>query len=503
MIINTEIKDFTRNGVPVLDSYGRCKRLLIVSYVDKTGKIQLFGYPIPEEMMYQWKYAKGNDVADSFFKSWDSKPVVKEPIVGNFSEQRIHEMLIDLQRLYPNDEQIPQFYDFNLPETTFADIETDVDDIGFSKPSEVRTNINTCSFVTGNNACVVGLAKLSEDDIKWIQEKINEHLEPLNVKYNFSYRYHEDEVSLLNDIFVNFIGPSQCITGWNWFGYDWPYLFNIAEKFNIDIEWLSKTKTWYSYKPMMAKTNDDCVRIPMHKAMYDYMEIYKKWDRSVSPKIQNKLDWVAETVLGVKKVEHKLGFKELWKKEPKLYVFYNAIDSILIREIDNKIRTSATFFGLANLMHTPALTAFSSTKSIEIVQAEYLYKENKVFPKVKKNNAVKEEKYEGAIVFEPEPGMFKGVLTTDYASLYPTTIRQFNISPDTFLMKDKNHVPKEDEIKCVSGAVYTNKSKGFIPKILDDFYAKRKAYKKKMTIAETEAYDLQCILERRKSSNIS
>lgn len=500
MIINTEVKDFTRNGVPVLDSYGRNVRLLIVSYVDKEGKIKMFGYPIPEEMMYQWKYAKKGETPDSRYKSWDLKGVIKEPVVGKFSEQRVHEILMDMQRLYPDDPQINQFYDFNIPITTFADIETDVDDIGFSKPSEVRTNVNTCSFVTGNEACVVGLAKLSDEDIEWIQSEIDRHLEPLGVKYHFTYRYHENEVSLLNDIFINFISPAECITGWNWFGYDWPYLVNIAKKFNIDITFLSKTKTWCDYKPMMAKSKEDNISIPMHKGMYDYMEIFKKWDRSVNPKIQNKLDWVAETVLGIKKVEHKLGFKDLWKQDPRLYIFYNAIDSILVREIDNKIRTSATFFGFANLMHTPALTAFSSTKSIEIVQAEYLYKEDRVFPKVKKNVEEKEEKYEGAFVFDPDPGIYKGVLTADYASLYPSTIRQFNISPDTLLFKDKNHVPTEDEIKCVSGAVYTNKFKGFIPKILDDFYAKRKEYKKNMVIAQEEGYELEAVLERRKKA---
>lgn len=502
MIINTEIKDFTRNGVPVVDSYGRCKRLLIVSYVDPENHVKLFGYPIPEEMMYQWKYARKNEVPDSQYTSWDFKPVIKEPIVGNFTEQRVHEIIMDLERLYPNDPQIKLFNELYIPETTFADIETDVDEIGFSSPSECRTNVNTCSFVRGENACVVGLAKLSEGDIKWIQEEIDKHTAPLGVHYDFTYRYHENEVSLLNDIFFNFIQTADCVSGWNWFGYDWPYLVNISKKYGIDIQGLSPTKTWCDYKPMMAKAKDDIVKVPMHRGMYDYMEIYKKWDRSVNPKIQNKLDWVAETVLGVKKVEHKLGFRELWREDPRLYVFYNAIDSVLIREIDKKIRTASTFFGFANLMHTPALTAFSSTKSIEIVQAEYLYKENRIFPKVKKEIVEKEEKYEGAFVFEPNPGTFKGVLTADYASLYPSTIRQFNMSPETFLLKDKNHVPTQDEIKCVSGAVYTNKFKGFIPKILDDFYAKRKSFKKKMIVAQEEAYEIEQILERRKKNSI-
>ena len=146
-------------------------------------------------------------------------------------------------------------------------------------------------------------------------------------------------------------------------------------------------------------------------------------------------------------------------------------------------------------MNVPLLSSFASSKSIEIVQAEYLYRENKVFPVVKKTTEKKE--YEGAFVFEPIPGVYRNVYCLDYASLYPTTMRQFNISPDTFLFKDKNYVPKPNEIKCVNGSVYRNDFEGFIPKILGDFFAKRKAYKKKMVQAQKRKYELIDILERR------
>ena len=359
-----------------------------------------------------------------------------------------------------------------------------------------RNDVNTCSFVRGNDVWVVGLANLDEGEIRWIQDEIDRHTDSLGVHYNFHYRYHQNELSLLNDIFFNFIAKSECVTGWNWFGYDWPYLVKKASNLGIDIQKLSPTGTWMKYKPKMAKTNDDTITVPMHKAMYDYMEIYKNWDTVVSPKITNKLDWVAETVLGVKKVAHTLGFKDMWAQQKKEYVFYNAIDSILVREIDKKIKTSSIFFGLATLMHTPALTALSSTKSIEIVQAEYLYKENKVFPKSKKEGDGRE--YEGAFVYEPIPGVYNDVLTVDFASLYPTTMRQFNMSPDTFMFKKKDYRITPDEIKCVNGSVYTKRFKGFIPKILDDFYAKRKNFKKKMMVAKTEMEELEEILERRK-----
>jgi DNA polymerase elongation subunit (family B) len=340
---------------------------------------------------------------------------------------------------------------------------------------------------------VLGLANLSQDEIKWIQEEIKKHCEQFDTDYKFVYRYHASEFSLLNDLFFNFIDKLECVTGWNWFGYDWPYLYNRAPKLGLDITSLSPTKTWFTYKPQDVAA--DNIKLPMHKCMYDYMELYKKHDRSISPKVSNKLDWVADKVLGVKKVVHQLGFKEMWEKQKKEYVFYNAIDSVLIREIDKKLKTSSVMFGLASLMNVPVLSTYSSTKSIEIVQAEYLYRENRVFPVVKKDKEKKE--YEGAFVFSPIPGMYRNVYCLDYASLYPTTMRQFNISPDTLLFKDKNHIPKENEIKCTNGCVYTNEFEGFIPKILSDYFAKRKEYKKMMVKAQKEKYHLIDILKER------
>ena len=76
-------------------------------------------------------------------------------------------------------------------------------------------------------------------------------------------------------------------------------------------------------------------------------------------------------------------------------------------------------------------------------------------------------------------------------------MRQFNISPDTFIKRDKNHIPKDNEIKCTSGAIYRNDFEGFLPKILTDFYNQRKAYKKEMMIAIDEKYKLEDIYERR------
>lgn len=496
MIINTEVRDLIINGQPSKDQYGRCRKELCVSYVDYDKRTKMFNWTIPDNMMYCWKYAtKKEDIPDAQFKSWDFKPVTKSTLSRNFTEQRIHEILIDIQNWWPDNPMIKAMNELNIPNMMYMDIEVDVDDNGFPEADTAKNPINTVSICVDDTIYVLGLANLTQEEINWIQKEITSHCERFETDYKFVYRYHSNEYSLLNDL-IYFINQSDCVTGWNWFGYDYPYIYNRLKNLSMDPNSMSPTRTMVPYRPQNAKSKEDTLKLPAHRAMFDYLEVYKKWDRMVSPKESNKLDWVAERVLGVKKVQHTLGFKDMWEKQKKEYVFYNAIDSILVRELDLVLKTSQALFALANLMHCPMLYAFSSTKSIEIVQAEYLYKMGRVFPSGVKNE--KEKKgYEGAFVYEPVPGVYKNLLTLDYASLYPTTIRQFNISPDTLLCKDKNHVRKDNEIKCCNGCVYTKDFEGFIPKILTDFYGKRKMYKKEMIIAEKEKNYLEDILKRR------
>lgn len=233
----------------------------------------------------------------------------------------------------------------------------------------------------------------------------------------------------------------------------------------------------------------------MHRIIYDYLEIYTKWDRSIEVKENSTLDFVASAALGVTKVKHSLGFMEMWQQEPDTYVFYNAIDSILVQEIDKKIKTSRTMYGIANLTHVDLLNNISPVRTLEIVQCEYALEDHKVFPVGKKEGDKRD--YEGAFVYPTIPGIYKNILALDFNSLYPSTQRQFNISPDTFIMKDKNHKAKPDEIKTVSGAVFKRNEKGILPKILTAFYAKRKAAKKEMMQAQEEADFLEKILEER------
>ncbi len=77
-------------------------------------------------------------------------------------------------------------------------------------------------------------------------------------------------------------------------------------------------------------------------------------------------------------------------------------------------------------------------------------------------------------------------------------MRQFQISPESFLFKDKNYIPKSDEIKTCSGAVYKKDPNAVVPAILTHYFALRKAAKMDKKIANTEYEKLKHILEKRK-----
>lgn len=481
MILNIEQSDKLIKGQPGKE--------LIISYINKEGEISFMRYEIPQWQMFNWAYSNNQNNSDFKYKSWDNKNIKKVP-TKHLTNHRIYEILNDLG------DAVSCLYEFNLPKTAFADIEVDVDENGFPDAESAANKINTISWCQYPNIYVFGNKPLTNQEINNIQLYIDRHCEKFKAEYKFTYIYHENEADMLYDFLYNYVRVTPAITGWNFWGYDWLYIVNRCRILNLDISWLSPSGKWKNGHRYQTKIRTGYIDLPYHKLIYDYLMIYLKWDATVEIKESNTLDFVAEAVLGVKKVQHQFGFIEMYKQKYQEYVFYNAIDSILVEQIDKKIKTSSIFLGLANLTKVEAIGAFSPVNMMHVVMGNYAYKNNKVFPNVKTKN--EGEAYEGAFVYEPIPGVYKNVVALDFASLYPTTMRQFNISPENYIKKDKSYTPKQDEIKCVSGAVFKNDKKYMLPEILDEFYGKRKEYKKEMNIASQELAKLEKILEARK-----
>ena len=462
---------------------------LIVSYIKKDGDLGFTQFNIPTQQQYTYLYSqKGRGIPE--YQSWDFKPVRKVP-TQFLNKHRIQEFFMDA-----GEENTKHLFEPNIPLFSAADIEVEVTDEGFADPDIARNRITAISFAHYPDITVFGSKHLSGEDCKLIEDKINEHVKKLGKQYNFIYKYHENEADMLYDFLFNYVKPAPLISGWNFWEYDWRYIMNRCRKLNMDVSWLSPTKQWYQHK-VKDRNKDVIIMLPQHKLIVDYMAIYQKWDRTVEVKENNTLDFVAEEVLGIKKVKYPGTLQELYEKDFVEFIYYSAIDSVIIELLDTKLKTMGAFLGLGNITRVEAMTAFSPIAMLEATLTRYAYKRKQVFPK--REDKKERESFEGAFVFEPIPNIYEWVATYDFTSLYPSIMRQFKLSIENFKFKDKNHIPTKDEIKTSSGSVFDSLYEPLIAEILTNYYEQRKEAKKISLNAEREASELQKILKERKS----
>lgn len=490
---------------------------LIVSYIGKSKKVEFLQYPIPPHEMFEWVYTTKKEADPPFFefdkekncfkldengnqiqrqwKSYDNKYVRKVP-VKELPENRVNELLCSFGKY------VDPVFEMNIPETWFCDIETEVTDDGFPDPEVASTRINTISMTKFPETIIFSRKNLTEEEKEWIQNKIETYSKEngggdITQGYKFEFRYFETEYDLLK-AFLEFCVPVPAIGGWNFLGFDWLYIYNRCKKNNLDIESLSPTRKNVPFK-ITPRSGGNTINVmtPMHKIIYDYLLVFKTWDMTVDHAENHTLDYIAMRVLGIKKVPHEWGFKEFYEHHFKEYVFYNCIDTILLEQIDKKIKTANIWYMLTSILRIEANQAFSTIKPTETVMCNFMYPQYKVFPKTKKDMSGDQEKYEGAFVWPSQCGVYRYITGLDFSSLYPSIMRQFGVSPECFLFKDKDYVPKENEIKMASGAVYRKDPNAMIPAILTHYFALRKEAKNDMKQADSELHYLEDIYKER------
>lgn len=505
MIINKE-------QIQAFDAQNREVRNLYISYINKNGEVSFLTYQIPFEQMFEWEYtnkahadqefivtdAMGNAVIDQAsgmpkkarWKSYDDKFIKRVPTKRDLSEGRLNEIINSWGK------SVDGLFDATAPITWYCDIETDVNaEIGFPDPEKAIAPVNTIAITKFPQTIVFGRKPLTEKEKTEIQRLIDTY-DKLTNGYKFEYKEFYDERSML-EAFVDFINPIPCISGWNFLGYDWQYIFNRCKNLGINLQRICPTNRFTRFK--LNRKNVIDVKVPMHKIIADYMLIYRQWDRSIEVKESDKLDWVSEKALGIKKVNHPWGFEEFYRDHYMEYVFYNAVDTILVEKIDEKMKTASVWYMLASELRIDLNSAFSTILPAETVMTNFVYPNYKVVPK-KVQKDEESGDYEGAFVWPTQPGIYKYIGGLDFASLYPSIIRQFLISPETFMFKDPTYQPKSDEIKTSSGAVYKINKDAVIPAILTHYFGLRKQAKKDRKSVDTDYEYLLKIYEKRKAN---
>lgn len=155
----------------------------------------------------------------------------------------------------------------NTPNTWSCDIETAPYNGEFSDPADALGAINTIAITKFPQTIVFGWKELTSKECDWVQEQIENYSE-LTEGYKFEYRYFKSEREML-EAFIDFIIPIPNITGWNFLGYDWTYIYNRCRLLGINLDRLCPTGTYNRFK--LNRKNVIDVQVPNHRIISDYL----------------------------------------------------------------------------------------------------------------------------------------------------------------------------------------------------------------------------------------
>ena len=290
----------------------------------------------------------------------------------------------------------------------------------------------------------------------------------------------------------------EVITGWNIQFYDVPYICGRLSR-------ILGEKQMKRFSPWGLVTQGEIFVNGRKQIAYDvggitqldYLDLYKKFTYKAQESY--RLDHIANVELGQKKLDHSEfdTFKDFYTKGWQKFVEYNIKDVELVDRLEDKMKLIELAITMAYDAKVNYGDIFYQVRMWDNIIYNYLKKRNIVIPP--KERSVKNEKYAGAYVKEPKPGVYDWVVNFDLNSLYPHLIMMYNISPETLL--DQRHPTSSvdrilnreidfDEYKdyavCANGAMYRKDVRGFLPELMEKIYKDRTIYKNKMLAAKQE-----------------
>jgi len=312
---------------------------------------------------------------------------------------------------------------------------------------------------------------------------------------NIQYVKCKDELDLIERFLRQWSKEEYCpdvVTGWYIRFFDIPYLVNRIsrvlgeDKAKLLSPWKMVDRRTVSFKGGRTSEAFDLKGIQI----LDYQDLFLKFGHAYGPQESYKLDHIAYTVLG----ERKLSYEEygnlnnLFRENHQLFIDYNLKDIDLVERIDSEM-------GLLELVYTMAYKAgvnysdtLGTTAIWDSIIHRFLYEKKTV---VLPNEAKYKAPYPGGYVKEPKPGMYDWVVSFDLNSLYPNLIVQYNMSPET-LRNEPGHMSSVDhylntekKVKsncaiAANGAAFIKEKKGILPTIIELYYDERKIVKKSM-----------------------
>lgn len=456
----------------ILDyAYDNHKRSLSVSYITQNGgkKILEFNtnrfktyYSTPSGKYINWDGSRCDIRYTSDPKNFDIKTFFKE------LSNKYRELLTA--------KFSPRLYTF--------DIETEISD-EFPEPSEAKYPITNISIASPElNVIVLGTKELDNDAnlqnrfINYLND--SKFFKSLGLQTpKIQYVKFATEHDMIEYFLKNIVAKVPMLAGWNSITFDWQYIQNRIRGYypDLSIKEASINKTVSSKNYTDMKNNKIRLNMPNHTLILDMMDVVDNFDQVVMPiKESTSLDYIASESIGMHKIEYDGDLQQLYENDYSTYVFYNAIDSILVQLIDKKFKTLQNIFTQSIICEERIGSCFSKIALSEALFFNFFYEHDIKIVPIDVNDRVR-GRLLGAYVAKPVPGLHRFVCCNDFSSLYPSIIRSNNISIEnlvgTFYDEEKLEPYRKDLSKyiVICGSVYKNAGTLKHPEI-GDFVAK-------------------------------
>lgn len=386
----------------------------------------------------------------------------------------------------------------------FLDIEVDTDS-GLPNPQYANNTITSIAYYTNTkNEYVVHILDV---DGEMQNSKIDKNGEIIKIIT------HQTETSLLNNFFSEYykLKPT-IISTWNGDNFDIPYIYNRLENlFGSDAGLILSPINIVKFSEFKQRY------VIAGVSSLDYMQLYKKL--TFGERVSYSLDNISKIELGYGKIKYDGTLNKLYKEDKEKFIEYNVNDVRLIKHLDDKLKFIQLALGICHKGHVPVEDIYYSSRYLDGAILTYLKKHGVVAPN-KPKNAIRngdDDKFSGAYVKDPIPGLYDWVVDLDATSMYPSIIMSLNISPESKIKKIDNfnielfRKNSEDIVNntnwpltykqlreklsdefCISanGVVYKRYKKefngkdyeyvdyGVIPTILDKWFKERVEYRK-------------------------
>jgi DNA polymerase elongation subunit (family B) len=400
---------------------------------------------------------------------------------------------VDGFKIYGNDRYVFQYISDKYPED---EIKFDIKKINLVT---IDIEVKSEEGFPDPDSCSEELLTISIQDYATKQIKTWGRKPYTPTQDNVTYYHFEDEVAMLNSFLYWWSSnPPEVVTGWNCRLYDIPYLCGRIDR-------IMGTKKMKLLSPWGIISEEKITIMGREFNTFDiagvttldYLELYKKF--TYTNQESYRLDYIAQVELGQKKLDHSEfdTFKDFYTGNWKKFVDYNIIDVELVDRMEDKMKLIELALTMAYDAKVNFVDVMYQVRMWDTIIYNYLKKRNIVIPP--RDRSEKSERYEGAYVKQPVPGVYDWVVSFDLNSLYPHLMMQYNISPETLveekhpsatidriLNKEITFEMYKDYAVCANGAMFRKDIKGFMPELMEKMYAERKIFKKKMLQAKQE-----------------